>query len=138
MKTAARRASARRKAGRMENRGREGLLIISLIDEYVASEAGRKIYLHHWHMYVGEPVGNITLSLKPEAEKLLRALAEFKYKSRKGSMAKVIEEAVQEVALNEKRKAAMESILKRAKKGWHLGIKNYRREMAYGRGPLSD
>src|SRR3989338_5622530 len=101
---AVRRASARREAGRMERPSREGLLIISLIDDIMEAKIGYKTYLNKRIIYIDGCMGTVTLSLKPEVEKLLRQLAKAKHKSKKGAMAKVVEEALQTVTLSDERK----------------------------------
>ncbi len=90
-----------------------------------------KIYLHPQLMYLGESMGTITVALKPETERLLRLLAKRKHGGKKGALSKVLEEGLQHLELDERRKAAIDRQLKVMRKGFSLGIKKFERKMAY-------
>lgn len=71
-------------------------------------------------------MGTLTLSMKTEDEQLLRKLAKERYGSSKGSMSRVVGEALKKVEHKE------EAWITYARKGFHLGklnLKQLREEM---------
>ncbi|MBI4053072.1 MAG: hypothetical protein HY394_03480 [Candidatus Diapherotrites archaeon] len=79
-------------------------------------------------------MANITVSLDESAEKKLRELADEKYDGRKGSMAKVIAEAVEMLSAENDAKSAAQRQAQWMKKGFKLGKINFsHRAELYGR-----
>ncbi|MCD6247028.1 MAG: hypothetical protein J7J87_01155 [Candidatus Diapherotrites archaeon] len=66
-------------------------------------------------------MGNVTIALKGKSERLLRELAKEKYNNKKGALAKVISEALEQLAMNSRRKRAMERQFKWMDKGFEMG-----------------
>ena len=78
----------------------------------------------------------ITISLKEDVEKELRRLAVQKYGRTKGSLAKVVEEGVREVAKKETIDpgyAKFLEVMKKIKGKGYGGLKKYKREELYER-----
>ncbi len=79
-------------------------------------------------------MGRVTVSLKKEDEDELRKIAEIKYKSRKGAMAKVLGESIKLLSRQSARKRAMNRQFKWMEKGFNLGkISVKKREDIYDR-----
>jgi hypothetical protein len=79
-------------------------------------------------------MGNITISLEEENERLLRKLAKEKYNNKKGALAKVISEALKSLAAKSRKKRAMERQFKWMDKGFEMGrILVKKREDIYDR-----
>ena len=79
-------------------------------------------------------LANITVSLAESAEKKLRELANEKYGGKKGSMAKVIEEAVEKLSGEKGVDSAAQRQAQWMKKGFELGKINFaHRAELYGR-----
>lgn len=87
------------------------------------------IYLNVQYVSIslgGVFLANVTVSLSETAEKKMRELANAKYGGRKGSMAKVIEEALDCISANRAGKAAAERQAEWMKKGFKLGKINFK------------
>ena len=66
-------------------------------------------------------MANITVSLEKCAEEKLRELANKKYQNKKGSLARVIREALENLDYDSGRRRAMERQLNWMKKGFKMG-----------------
>ncbi|MFH0714611.1 MAG: hypothetical protein V1847_02455 [Candidatus Diapherotrites archaeon] len=65
-------------------------------------------------------MGNVTIALDGASEQKLRALARERFGGKKGSMAKVVREALEKAEEGNK-KRAWEKLLDRIEKGTYLG-----------------
>lgn len=70
---------------------------------------------------------NVLISLDEEHEALLRKLAQEKYASKKGSLSKVVSEALDELELKKKRKRAKSHFIQEMEKGYNIGFKGYKK-----------
>ena len=66
-------------------------------------------------------MGNITLSLEDKQEEKLRRIAKHKYGGKKGSMSKVVGEAIAKLEEDEKRERAKQSLLRKLSTGFEMG-----------------
>ena len=66
-------------------------------------------------------MGNITISLDDKREKKLRLLAKEKYNNRKGSMSKVLSEALDNMELEDLREQARQRLIAGMKRGFYMG-----------------
>ncbi len=72
-------------------------------------------------------MANVLVSLDKDHEALLRKLAQKKYSSKKGSISKVMSEALDELASKEKRKKAKSHLIQEMEKGYNIGFKGYKK-----------
>ena len=72
-------------------------------------------------------MGNLYISLDEEHEKLLRKLAQEKYEGKKGSISKIISEALDDLYHEQKhknrRKESINQLMELSNKGLNLGVK---------------
>jgi hypothetical protein len=66
-------------------------------------------------------LGNVTVSLEKKDEDVLRAIAESKYRNKKGSLAKVIAESLQFLSRDSSRHKAMARQFKWLDSGFEMG-----------------
>ncbi|MFH1256776.1 MAG: hypothetical protein V1494_05805 [Candidatus Diapherotrites archaeon] len=66
-------------------------------------------------------MGNLTVSLEKGVEMQIRLIAREKYGGRKGSIGKVIEEAVEKLAEDSKREKARQRLSKLMDRGFDMG-----------------
>jgi len=79
-------------------------------------------------------LGNLTISLETGDEQVLRGIASQKYKSKKGSLAKVIGESLRLLSKQGARERAMERQFRWMEKGFAMGkILAKKREDIYDR-----
>ena len=66
-------------------------------------------------------MGNITIALDDKREKKLRRLAKEKYNGAKGSMSKVISEALDGIEVQDLREQARQRMIAGMKQGFYMG-----------------
>lgn len=66
-------------------------------------------------------MGKLTLALDASTEEKLRALAEEKYHSKKGALARVVKDLVEELGSEVQRRAAYQKLLADMEKGFPMG-----------------
>ncbi len=71
-------------------------------------------------------MGTITISLKDETEKELRRLAMIKYQMKKGAMAKIITEALEEWTKQKEDEKIIKKSLSLLEKGFNMGKIKYK------------
>jgi len=72
-------------------------------------------------------MANVLVALDDEHEALLRKMAQKKYASKKGSISKIMSEALDELAEQEKRKKAKSRLIQKMEKGYNIGFKGYKK-----------
>ncbi len=82
-----------------------------------------KIYLYNRNIRIlsGGCVGNLTVALEEKDELKLRRLAKNKYGGRKGSLSKVISEALSKLEEDPRRERAVKSLIQKMEEGRHMG-----------------
>lgn len=79
-------------------------------------------------------MGNVTVSLEESAEQKLRAIANQKYKNKKGALSRVITEALDLYSKQSARQRAMDRQFKWMDEGFEMGkIQAEKREDLYDR-----
>jgi CRISPR/Cas system-associated protein Csm6 len=76
-------------------------------------------------------MAQVVLSLEEKYDKKLRKLAHELYDGRKGSMSQVVEEGINLVEMENKRKGAFIKMLSEVKNAKKLGIGRFKRAEAY-------
>ena len=66
-------------------------------------------------------MGNLTLSLEKQDEEKLRRIAQQKYSGKKGSLSKVVSEALGKIDVEFGRQRARDSLLKKMRDGVSMG-----------------